>query len=229
MNIVLAGAALAGTAALAHGTFHRNSWVLGSSMGALPTRDRALALTFDDGFTNFASVAWPLLREHGLPATLFVPTQHVGKSNRWATTPGGRMPDLPLLDWDDLARLAGEGVTLGAHTRSHADLRTLDSAALHDEIAGSFDDLERNTGTRPVAFAYPYGSFNDRAVAVARRTFAWACTTELRALATANDPHLLPRLDAYFLNGPGRLDAYGSARFRLWMSARAAVRRVRRR
>jgi len=39
---------------------------------ALPRR--ALLLTFDDGYRDFAEYAWPVLRELGLPALLFVPT-----------------------------------------------------------------------------------------------------------------------------------------------------------
>lgn len=187
----------------------------------------AVAITFDDGFTNFATAAWPLLRDQSLPATLFVPTRHVGKTNQWATTPGGSMPVLPLLDWDALARLAEAGVTLGAHTRTHADLRWLDGAAMADEIAGSFEDIARETGHRPDGFAYPYGYFDERVVSETRRACRWACTTVLGPLGTDEDVYRLPRLDAYFLRGPARLDAYGAQIFRSYIAMRAAIRRFR--
>src|SRR5690606_36506277 len=50
---------------------------------ALPPETDAVSLTFDDGFENFASTAWPLLLDHGLPVTLFVVTGFVGRSNTW--------------------------------------------------------------------------------------------------------------------------------------------------
>ena len=194
---------------------------------ALPSSSAAVAVTFDDGFVNFATVAWPRLRDEGLPVTLFVPTRYVGKTNRWAATPGGAMPELPLLDWDALGRLAEEGVTLGAHTRTHADLRALDSRRLSEEIPGSFDDIERATGKRPEGFAYPYGYLNARVVAAARATGAWAVTTALRPLDVTDDAYELPRLDSYFLRGPARIGSFGSPLFQFYVGMRAIVRRVR--
>jgi peptidoglycan/xylan/chitin deacetylase (PgdA/CDA1 family) len=139
------------------------------------------------------------------------------------------MPALPLLDWDALARLADEGVTLGAHTRTHADLRRLDGAAMTEEIAGSFEDIARETGHRPTGFAYPYGYFDERVVRETRRSCQWACTTVLGPLGSDDDVHRLPRLDAYFLRGPARLDTYGSPVFRSYIAMRATIRRLRNR
>ena len=137
---------------------------------APPDERDALAITFDDAFANFRTEAWPRLRESGLPVTLFVPTGFVGKTNTWGDTPGGRMPPLPILDWPALARLPEEGVTLGAHSRTHADLRALNIDALQEEVVGSLEDLRRETGRRPDAFAYPYGYWNARAVSVSTQT-----------------------------------------------------------
>jgi peptidoglycan/xylan/chitin deacetylase (PgdA/CDA1 family) len=194
------------------------------------TGDRsAVALTFDDAFANFATTAWPLLRDHGLPATMFVPTSFVGGTNQWDAMPGGGMPELQLLDWETLARVAAEGVLLGAHTRTHPDLRRLDGTAIANEIAGSFEDIARETGKRPDGCAYPYGYFDDRVVAATRSVCRWACTTVLSPLASTDDRYRLPRLDAYFLRGPGRLDAFGSRSFLIYMAMRAGIRRLRNR
>ena len=192
-----------------------------------PTDEPAVAITFDDAFANFATHAWPLLRERGLPVTLFVPTAFVGKNNAWDVMPGGGMPALSLLDWPSLARLASEGVTLGAHTRTHADLRSVSDAALTGEIAGSIDDIARETGVKPDGLAYPYGYHDDRVVAATRAACAWACTTVLRPLGVRNDAMRLPRLDSYFLRGPARLYAFGSPLFRTYIGARRTVRRLR--
>lgn len=191
---------------------------------AIPDDRDAISLTFDDAYVNFETEAWPRLRAYGLPAMLFVPTAFVGRSNDWTALPGGAMPRLPILDWKALARLQESGLTLGAHTRRHPDLRRLDGAALEDEIDGSFEDIGRETGRRPDAFAYPYGFTTGGAVARVRAAGALAVTTELRPLGAGDDAHLLPRLDSFYLEGPGRIEGFGTPAFRHYFRLRLTLR-----
>lgn len=195
----------------------------------LPSDADAVALTFDDAFANFASVAAPLLAEHGLPATLFVVSDHAGGTNAWGGVAQRGIPTLPLLGWDALGRLAEAGVTLGAHTRTHPRLPELGAAARVEEIEGSVARIARETGRRPEGFAYPFGDANDVTATDVAASCTWAVTTELRAVGASERPHLLPRLDMYYLRAPGRLESFGTPRFRrrLWLRARA--RGVRRR
>lgn len=187
----------------------------------------AVALTFDDAFTNFLTVAWPLLRDHGFPVTLFVPTSYAGQSNHWDSLPGGEMQSLPILDWNSLGSLAEQGVDLGAHSRSHPDMRNLTDEEVTTEIAGSLEDIERETGIVPRGFAYPYGRYDDRVVQIAGQYCDWACTTELRQLAGTDDRYRLPRLDSFFLRGPARISQYGTPLFRSYLSLRNTVRQAR--
>src|SRR5512138_3223815 len=82
----------------------------------LPVDADAVALTFDDGFVNVGDLAAPMLVEHDLPATVFVVSDAVGGTNRWAAGPDPGVPELPLLGWDALARLSARGIDLGSHT-----------------------------------------------------------------------------------------------------------------
>jgi peptidoglycan/xylan/chitin deacetylase (PgdA/CDA1 family) len=195
---------------------------------ALPPDAAAVALTFDDGFANFGTVAAPLLLEHALPATLFIVTDYVGRTNAWGGAPDRGVPTLPLLGWDEIARLAERGITIGAHTRTHPRLTTLPVAAQREEIAGSVERIAAETGRRPEAFAYPYGSVSDEVAAVAAESCAWACTTELRAVGAAERPHRLPRLDMYYFRAPGRIESWGSVRLQQYIWLRSQARRVRR-
>src|SRR5437867_8920915 len=79
-----------------------------------------VALSFDDGFENFATRAAPALLERGFPVTLFVVSEHTGRTNEWGGRSQPRIPTLPLLDWDALGRLVEQGVSLGSHTRTHS-------------------------------------------------------------------------------------------------------------
>ena len=153
MNVVLTGAALAGAgaAALAHGTFHRNSWVLGASLGALPTRSRALALTFDDG-PNPETTPRVLdaLARADVRATFFVLGKH---AERW--------PDL-------VRRVAEEGHQIGNHGYHHRRLHLRGPRYTHEDLQLGTDRIAVACGVTPRFFRAPHGFRNLWVASVAR-------------------------------------------------------------
>ena len=187
----------------------------------------AVALTFDDGFRNFATQALPVLRDNAMPATVFVVSDAVGASNAWGGRDEPGIPTLPLMDWDELQAVADAGFEIGAHTRRHPHLTNLSPTQLEDETAGCLERIRAELGVRPSQFSYPYGDVNDTVARVARTMFTHSVTTEHRLLAANEDMALLPRLDAFYFRQPGTLDEWGSPGFRrrIWM--RAQARRVR--
>jgi peptidoglycan/xylan/chitin deacetylase (PgdA/CDA1 family) len=187
----------------------------------------AVALTFDDGFENFGEIAAPLLREYSLPATLFVVPGHAGGNNVWGGNADTRVPTLPLLGWRALGRLALEGVTLGAHTVTHPHLTTVPASQLDDELAGSAQLIERETGVLPTDVAYPYGDVNAAVAERAARSFRRGCTTDLRTFRAVESPMLLPRLDMFYLRSPGQLERWGTATFERHLWLRSQARRLR--
>lgn len=192
----------------------------------VPESENAVAITFDDGFVNFESKAAPLLLDHGLPVTLFVVSGQVGQTNAWCGIPDRRVPTLPLLDWHPLGKLADAGVCLGAHSRTHRNLTLLSGDELENEVVQCIVQLAARTGRTPTSFAYPFGGVNGTASAVVSSAYARACTTELRQIEPSDSPHMLPRLDMYYFRRPGRLESYGSARFRSYLWLRSQGRRV---
>lgn len=187
----------------------------------------AVAITFDDGFANFAEHAAPILREHGLPSTVFVVSRRVGRSNAWRGGDEPGIPTLPLLDWDVLGHLAEDGVTIGGHTRTHRRLDRLGASEMADEVVGGRDELATRLGAVPRCFAYPYGAVSEAARACVSRAYEVGVTTQLRALSSNDAGELLPRLDAYYLRGAKDLDGWGSVRFRAYLRLRAAIRGLR--
>ncbi|MCA9321763.1 MAG: polysaccharide deacetylase family protein [Planctomycetes bacterium] len=190
----------------------------------IETRDPAVAITFDDGFCNFAAEAWPKLRDRGLPATLFVTSGHLGARNRWGgkTVPG--IPDLPLLSAEALRDLLQEGLEVGGHSATHPHLPELDAPGLALEVEGCRERLEALLGRRISSFAYPYGSVDRRSHERVSRHYDRAVTTEHRTLTTVNTPWLLPRLDAYYFRRPESLSGFGSAGFARRVAFRARLR-----
>jgi peptidoglycan/xylan/chitin deacetylase (PgdA/CDA1 family) len=192
-----------------------------------PDTEDAVALTFDDGFRNFATQAMPVLTDHSLPATVFVVSDTVGGTNAWGGRDEPGIPTLPLMDWDELQSVSDAGFEIGSHTRRHPRLTSLSPAQVEDEMTGCRERIHAELGKRPTRFSYPYGDVNDAVAGVARKTFAQSVTTEFRPLSRDDDPARLPRLDAYYFQRPGALESWGSRPFRrrIWM--RAQARRVR--
>ena len=190
--------------------------------------EHAVAITFDDGFQNFADVALPVLRTYGMPVTVFAATDYVGRTNEWSVRAGPAVPHLPLMGWAALERIADLGVSIGSHTRTHPRLNRVDASQLQDEIAGSAQIITDRLGKTPRAFAYPYGDYDVTALEAARCTYATAVTTELRAVEPSDDALQLPRLDAYYFKRAGVLEAFGTAGFRRFLWVRRHGRAVRR-
>ena len=186
----------------------------------------ALAITFDDGFQNFAEAA-ARLGDAGLPVTLFAVTGHVGGTNAWGGRVDAGIPTLPLLDWAGLERVVARGVAIGAHTRTHAKLTTLSSAAIADEMDGCVAELRTRLGISVSYLAYPYGAVSDHVAALAGTRFAAALTTRFATLGGEDRRMWIPRLDMYYLRRPGTLERWGTPGFarRIW--AVRARRRLR--
>jgi peptidoglycan/xylan/chitin deacetylase (PgdA/CDA1 family) len=115
---------------------------------------RAVLLTFDDGYADFAEHAWPLLQRYGFGATVFLVSDRVGEVNLWDRP---HAEALRLMDWTTLRELAAQGVVFGAHSASHPPLTALDPADVVREGCRSLVTLARELGLPPSAFAYPYG------------------------------------------------------------------------
>jgi peptidoglycan/xylan/chitin deacetylase (PgdA/CDA1 family) len=125
--------------------------------------NRAVVITFDDGWENQYSHAFPILRRFGLTATFFVFTTPIGK-------------DRKLMTWEQLRELQAAGMTVGSHTRTHPALPDY-HAALHNEVAMSRADIEQHLGRAPDFFAYPFGAWDAQSA-------AWAHIAGYRAART---------------------------------------------
>ena len=144
---------------------------------------RSVALTFDDGYEDNHSLAFPVLARRRLPATIFLVSQRLGASNTWDAT--GELAGRPLFGVTQVREMMSAAIEFGAHTRTHVALPEIGEAAAQAEIAGSRTDLERELA-RPVrTFAYPYGRMSPAVQAlVARAGFQAACCSR----SGTNDP-----------------------------------------
>ena len=154
----------------------------------------AVVVTFDDGYRDTRTLAHPVLRRHGLPATLFLVSSFMGASNEWDSD--APLTGRPLVSWDDARELHRDGFELGGHTRTHPVLPELAPEELDREIGGSRSDLAEALGEPPEAFAYPYGRWSDEvAEAVRRAGFACALTVKAGRNGPATPPYKLRRAE----------------------------------
>lgn len=120
-------------------------------------RRAAVSVTFDDGYADNCDRALPLLIEERIPCTYFVATNHIfqGVPFPHDAANGHRFAPNTL---EQLRILAGAGIEIGAHTRTHADLgRVTDYDQAYDEIVTAGEELARAVGQRIRYFAFPYG------------------------------------------------------------------------
>jgi peptidoglycan/xylan/chitin deacetylase (PgdA/CDA1 family) len=205
--------------------------------------DRPLvSLTFDDGYANFHSQVLPILTRFAVPATAFVVTGSIGKSepmafDHWALSNSERVnPEAwRPLNWKELENCAASGlVTIGAHSHQHLRGSQCTPAQIADEVLFSREILRSRLGeTHSNQYAYPYGNSRLGDVsrpyleAVKAAGFKFAVSTDLGLVTSESDPFCLPRLEAHMMDSPGVLKAKALgalAPYRLTDHFRAAYR-----
>jgi peptidoglycan/xylan/chitin deacetylase (PgdA/CDA1 family) len=167
--------------------------VLAHYLDGAPLPERAVLVTFDDGYRDTLLNAAPILERHGYRAVQFVPTGYVAASaplphERALATRGVLNP---TLDWEEVRALEAYGVRIESHGISHTPLSRLAMREAEREIASSKDELEERLA-RPVrAFAYVKGSRADYGPAhvrlVERAGYDLAFTTVSGANSPASD------------------------------------------
>jgi peptidoglycan/xylan/chitin deacetylase (PgdA/CDA1 family) len=162
---------------------------------AKPLPAKPVLITFDDAIADLHEHAFPLLEKYGFPATVFVPTNCVGKGNLWNYPLGYKWR--PCLTTEQIQYWSNKGIEFGAHSRNHPDLTQLGESGLEDEVAGSQSDLEGIIGLPVRTFAYPYGYYNAAAESCVKRHFDLGFTTD-EGLNTLNtDCSLLRRVTVF--------------------------------
>lgn len=148
-----------------------------------------VVLTFDDGFADLHTTAWPLLAERGLPFTLYLATAYVGGAMHWEGSTARSAG--PALDWTQLAELAASPLcTVGNHTHTHARPEALTEA----ELDRCTRRIQEQLGVTPTHFAYTWGIPVPVMEPELRARFRSAATGRLGRNRPGQDPMRLRRV-----------------------------------
>ncbi|MFQ5952972.1 MAG: polysaccharide deacetylase family protein [Candidatus Omnitrophota bacterium] len=142
---------------------------------------KTVVVTFDDGYKDNFTNAFPVLKKYDMTAIIFLVTHYVAEKGEY-------------MNWDQVRLMQENGIDFGAHTRNNVYLPSVeDYGKLWDEISGSKADIQAQTGKEAKYFCYPTGGFTEKIKeAVKQAGYKGACTTN-RGFDRLN-------LDVYELN-----------------------------
>ena len=184
-----------------------------------------VAITFDDGYEDNYTHAYPALVDAKFPATIFVTTGLIAAEpdvirtfcDLYDVAPG----DVTGLSWEQMREMQRRGVEFGAHTHTHPNLAYIGATRALAEIRTSKSMLEDRLERPVTSFAYPFGKprfhFDARTVGVvAGLGFENAVAIHYRGVRPGDDKLRIPRfavtndpVDVLAAKIHGKLDVLG--------------------
>lgn len=167
--------------------------------GKISLPSKSVCLTFDDAYTCVYENAFPLMAEYGFTATIFLPTDFVDDTCKWileGRNPeyDSKIPQLPIMNWDQIRDMAEAGFQFSAHTCSHPNLTELTDDEIRRELRENREVIGDHTGQPSEFICYPYGFYDQRVIDVARDLgYRGGCTLESGVNFPGQDPFRLRR------------------------------------
>lgn len=133
--------------------------------GSISLPPNPIIVTFDDGYLSNYEIAYPILKELNIPATIFVVTDTVG-----AIAGEGKVNNSHFT-WEQAREMEESGlIEIQSHTVSHERMTALDFGEAVRQMRKSKHDIEVNLGRECDMIAYPYGDYNEEIKTMARNS-----------------------------------------------------------
>jgi len=183
--------------------------------GEMEVPPNAVLITFDDGYESFYNYAYPLLKERGMSATMFMVVGQIGDKE------GG----LPKLDWSQMRTMIGSSMYFQSHSYNSHFYNYIDAegnwekpalvaraylieegrieteeeyrSRIYEDLRRSKEILEQGLGVYVDVFSVPYGWKNEEVVEVARGVgFEYIFTIQPGLVSMTSDLMSLSRINA---------------------------------
>ena len=166
--------------------------------GRAPLPRRPVVITFDDGYEDNYTAAFPILMRQRMRGTFFVVT--------------GKMEQPGYLKWRQAGEMIGGGMEIGSHTVHHYTLNEINLKELERELLASRIMLENNLqGSAPI-FANPFGETAPAVVELLGRTgYQAACSSVVGLNRPGENLYMIRRLSV-----PASRFGLWEFRARLW-------------
>ncbi|AJA46254.1 polysaccharide deacetylase family protein [Clostridium pasteurianum DSM 525 = ATCC 6013] len=113
-----------------------------------PVPEKSVVLTFDDAYKDNYTNAYPILKEFGFKATIFVITGGTDKIGAYLTS-------------DQIKEMYANGIDIQSHTVNHEDLDKLSLEKQQETLVQSKQFLEKLLNKKVDFIAYPSGKYNN--------------------------------------------------------------------
>lgn len=163
-----------------------------------PDADKLFVVTFDDGYEDVYHNAFPLMKDRGIPFTLYLTTRPIETGEPLDT----RYPEARPLTWDQVNEMTATGLaTIGAHTHTHLDLRDAAADRISGELDRSNELIHRHTGSAPRHFTYPWGWWSETADPLVRERYETATVGSTSPITASSDLSTLGRFPVQSSDG----------------------------
>lgn len=151
-----------------------------------------IIITFDDGYRDNYTYAYPILKKYNVKATVFLVPEYLDKPKFLTREQVSVMKDL---------------VSFQSHTMNHMELDKASETLIRKQLIDSKSYIERLTGERVNVLAYPVGLYNDEVVRITGEYYDYAVTSESGYYYTDGDRYRIRRV---YIRRDDRMDTFTS-------------------
>lgn len=155
---------------------------------------KAVMLTFDDGYIDHYTNAYPLLKKYNMKGVFYIISDKPNTNSDY-------------MNWEQIKEMADSGQEIGSHTISHPNLFILTNDQIKEQLGVSKKTIEEKIGRSVISLCYPSGRYDSRVIKIAKQYYLFARTTEQGYYFSMKKRYQIPTLRIFPTTGIDSLKA----------------------